>query len=103
MELIWELQMDVEYSYLGREKDAFNSCVSYRNSFFAKDIGYKHIKWLSKLHTVNPRISAQGAYFKFMRRRGALDWAGRRLIRGGANSRIYVIDLWKLNSNGFIL
>jgi len=74
--------------------------LSCRNSSFAKDIGYKHIKWLFKLHTVNHRISTRGAYFKFRRRRGGA-YSRRALNEGGC----YFEDLgtlWKFVHAGFV-
>jgi len=79
--------MDVEYPYLGREKDAFDTCVSCHlsclNSFFAKDVGFKHIKWLCKLHTVNPRIIAWGTYYKFRTTRGGAWLSGAEAYSRG--------------------
>jgi len=76
--------------------------LSCRNSFFAKDIGYKHIKWLSKLHTVNPRISVWALISNLGEDEGALNQGA-----GGANSRIYSIiieleTLWNFVHVGFL-
>ena len=49
MELIWELQMDVEYSFLHREIRCCQHFTCWK-SFFAQDVGFKNIKGLSKLY-----------------------------------------------------